>query len=54
MNVMFVTKDFHDQAVYWHTKELTHETNLMKAMFVTISFPHQVIYRDTKETHDGD
>ena len=33
MNVMFVTRDFLDQAIYSDTKELTQETNLMNVMF---------------------
>ena len=44
MNVIFVTRALLDQAIYWHTKELTQETNLMNVMFVRRGFPHQAVY----------
>ncbi len=37
-------EDFPHQAVYWHTKELTQETNLMNVMFVRRDFPSHTIY----------
>ena len=44
MNVMFVTRRFQDQAVYWNTKELTLETNLINVMLVRNDFPDQAVF----------
>ena len=41
MNVMFVTKDFYDQANWWFIREHTLETNLMNVMFATNDFRTQ-------------
>ncbi len=48
----FVARALLDRTIYWHTKELTQETNLMNVMFVTRSFHVKHLLRHKRLTQE--